>query len=65
MKYDICSDMDGPNIMLSKLKQSKKDKHYTLYVEYKRQYKWIYKQNRNRLTNIENLRLPKRREGTN
>ena len=39
MKYDICSDMDGPNIMLSKLKQSKKDKHYTLYVEYKRQYK--------------------------
>ena len=31
--------MDLENIMLSKVKQSKKYKHYTLYVEYKRQYK--------------------------
>lgn len=31
--------MDLEKIMLSKVKQSEKDKYYTLYVEYKKQYK--------------------------
>ena len=45
--------MDLDNIMLSEVSQTN-NTWYHLYVESKKQYKWIYIQNRNRNTDIEN-----------
>ena len=55
----ICMDLE--QIMLSKRSQTKTNTiQYHLYVDSKKQYKSIYIQNRNRLTDIEtNLWLPK------
>ena len=48
--------MDLEIIILSEVSQTEKDNiiWYHLYVESKKQYKWTYLQNRNRLTGIEN-----------
>ena len=54
--HAICSDMDGPrDCHISEVSQTKTNiTWYHLYVESKKQYKWTYLQNRNRLSDIEN-----------
>ena len=46
--------MDLEDIILSEVNQTEKDKcHVSFSVEPKNKYKWIYIQNRNRITNVE------------
>ena len=51
------------NIVLSEISQTEKDKHYhvTYTWDLKKQYKWMYMQNRNRLTDRITQSLWKRR----
>ena len=46
--------MDLEIIILNEVHQTNANIIYHLYVESKKWYKWIYIQNRNRLTDIEN-----------
>ena len=46
--------MDLEIIILSEVSQRKTNIIYNLYMESKKQYKWTYLQNRNRLMDIEN-----------
>ena len=46
--------MDLEIIILSEINQLKTNVWYPLYVESKKQHKWTYLENRNRLTDIEN-----------
>ena len=57
--------MDLEIIILSEVRQRKMNIiRYHLYVESKKKwYKWIYLQNRNRLTDIENKLMVTRRDG--
>ena len=63
----ICSNMDGPRDYHIKLSQREKDKYYMVLLicrNFKKWYKWIYLQNRNRLLDTENrLMVTKREKG--
>ena len=51
----ICSNMDEPRDYHTKWSEEEKHEyHIILHVESKIWHRWIYLQNRNRLTNIEN-----------
>ena len=58
-KNTICSNMDGPEIITSKVSQTKTNiTWYHLYVESKtNDYKWTYLWNRNGLTDVENIHM--------
>ena len=55
--------MNLENIILSKISQTEEDIIYHLYVESKKLYKWIYIQNKHRLTDIENKSTQRGRGG--
>ena len=60
----ICSNMDGPRDYHTKWSnQRKKNIWYHLYVESKKQHKWTYLENRNRLTDIENKPMVTKTKG--
>ena len=52
----ICSNLGRPRDYYAKLEVSQTETNiwYHLHVECKMWYKWIYLQNRNRLTDVEN-----------
>ena len=52
----IYSNMDGPTDYYTKWSKSERDKYHMISPMWnlKKQYKWTYLQNRNRLTDIEN-----------
>jgi len=61
----FCSTMDGPRDYRTKWSKSEKDEHHmiSLISEItKKWYKWLYLQNRNRLTNFENKFIVQRRK---
>ena len=64
----ICSNMDGPRDYHTKWSKPDRERQISYNVTYmqnlKKWYKWIYLQNRNRLTDIENkLMVTKVEEG--
>ena len=50
----VATWMDPENIILSEVRQRKTNICYHLYVKSKKECKWIYIQNKNRLIDIEN-----------
>ena len=53
----ICSDMDGPRDCHTEWNKSDRGRQVSYditYVKSKKRYRWIYLQNRNRLTDTEN-----------
>ena len=68
MKYTICSNMDGPEIIIwSEVSQTEKDKYHIILLvcESKIWHKWTYLQKTNRLTDIEDWLVGEEvREGT-
>ena len=53
-KNAICSNMDGHRDCHTEWNKSEKDKYHMItHVESKKRYKWIYLQNRNRVTDVE------------
>ena len=46
--------MDVEIVILREVSQTQKDKYHMIYVESKKWYKWIYSQNRNSVTDVEN-----------
>ena len=59
----VATWMNLENIILSKISQTEEDIMYHLYVESKKLYKWIYIQNKHRLTDIENKSTQRGRGG--
>ena len=55
--------VDLEMILPSEVNQRKTNIWYNLYVESKKQYKWTYLQNRNRLTEIETTLMTTEGEG--
>ena len=62
----ICSDMDGPGDYHTKWSRSYRERQISYDIAYmqnlKKWYKWIYLQNRNRLTDIENKLMVTKKE---